>query len=346
MKRTASFARWIDDLVFYDEPQLVLMKTNRDHYMMAVAVNSEKLLYSNDMIEPFFCCEIRDKTYDRYFEQKADLHFTFTQAIGDLYYLFDSQSIDNGVVRLRQASGDEAHNASLWPETGFFAASHTSLYNISSFVGSMREFKIDGKWGAEDFSHFHGKMSDLYALFGAIRRFVSGNEGAEVASVKRLIQERFWRGGGSYVGFYDSLLDRNKLANVLPLEVAKIQYASPGRLTFKGDSRALSDISDMITTFEEKEKQLKRMYIDIYSILKRQRLLAAPPSRQFENKIWSDIVMSKSDELADGMRIDQKSSIYLACDSNVLVYAKVILSIYRRAKELHTFHAEGRVQPL
>jgi hypothetical protein len=46
------------------------------------------------------------------------------------------------------------------------------------------------------------------------------------------------------------------------------------------------------------------------------------------------------------MSLERVDEIYDACDRNVLVFAKVILSVFRRANELYAYHAESRVQRL
>ena len=82
-KAKAKTAELTDILVEYDGPQLLFLKSNRDHNMLAVAVENK------DMECPFFSCEIRDKFLERYFDGKADLLFTFRSAIGENYYFFE-----------------------------------------------------------------------------------------------------------------------------------------------------------------------------------------------------------------------------------------------------------------
>src|SRR5690606_19166327 len=183
--------------------------------MLAVAVSRPP------MLQAFFGCEINDKTYDRYFEGKSDLHYAFREALGAQYYFFDLAKLHDNVVTLEKSDLNEEEASPYWPQIGFFSRSHTSPFNRAKTVSSTKKFKIDGKWGANDFSHFHGKMSDLYALFGSISRLGGSEKGTERGFIREMIQERYWRGGGSYLGFYDSLFQRNTLARFTPLEVAK-----------------------------------------------------------------------------------------------------------------------------
>jgi hypothetical protein len=340
MTQQVATAKVIEDLVDYDGPQLLLLKTNRNRHMIAAAVRAA------DMDEPFFGCEVTDKTYDNYFDDRVDLHFVFRRAIGRFYYLFDLSKSEHDTVKLIKMKSDEAENPSFWPQVGFFARSHTTKFNRITAVSALKSYKIDGKWGANDFSHFHAKMSDLYALFGVLDRLDGQNSQTEMGFIKKTIQERFWQGGGSYVGFYDSLLTRNRLLNLAPLEVARIQYASPGEISLRGNKSALSEISDIISVFDTKWDRLMWSYRNIRSVLRKEKLLRARPTAHFSSASTREFVKKATREFADEMQLERVEEIFAACDHNVLVFAKVILSIFRRGNELYKFHAEGRVQRL
>jgi hypothetical protein len=341
MSALAKTAKVVEDLVDYDGPQLLLLKTNRKRHMLATAVPE----YPN-LEEPFFSAEIRDKTYDQYFDEKADLHFVFDQAIGKNYYLFDLATAEDNTVELKRVTEQEASNPSFWPQVGFFSRSHTTGFNRIKTSSVIQSFRIDGKWGTNDFSHFNAKISDLYGLFGVLGRLEGVNSKTEMGFIRHTIQERFWQGGGSYVGFYDSLIDRNRLLRLAPLEVAKIQYASPGEIALRGNKRALSDVSSILDVFDEKRDALAMSYRNIRGSLRKEGLLSAEPTTPFSSNTMRDFIRNKTREFAEQMRLERIDDIYDACDRNPLVFAKVILSIFRRADELYKFHAEGRVQRL
>jgi hypothetical protein len=342
MSALARTATVQEELVEYDGPQLLLLQTSKKRHMLATAIRYP------EMSEPFFCCEISEKTYDRYFGQIADLHYAFARALGGSYYFFDLATADSkDTVSLHRAKDDEAKTPSYWPQIGFFARSHTTSFNLPKTSGSTKTFKIDGRWGANDFSHFHGKMSNLYALFGVLGRLSDGtNDASEKSFIRHTIQERFWQGGGSYVGFYDSLMMRNRTLKLSPLEVAKIQYASPGEIALRGNKKALNEVNELLDVFDEKWKILSTHYGKIRGALQRENLLSAKPESEFSSRAMRAFVLSEIRKFADEMRLERVDEIYDACNRNVLVFAKVILSVYRRANELYTYHAEGRVQRL
>ena len=343
MTPLAKTANIIETLVDYDGPQLLLLKTNRGYHMISVAVRNEH------MAEPFFGCELNDKTYDGYFEQTWDLHYTFRHAVGHRYYLFDAAEISGHDVKLATVSDDQSIKNSYWPQVGFFSRSHTTAFNKIRRAASEKTFRIDGKWDASDFARFHGKMADLYALFGVVLRLdkVSGEAKArEMGFVTKVIHDRYWRGGGSYVGFYDSLMERNSLMHFARLDVAKIQYASPGEMTFRGNRDALSSVTTIMAIFEEKATALNGAYKIIYGILKKEKLLSAPPEKMFSLAHTERIVLDRSKILSEEMGIENAAELFDTCERNVLVFAKLVLSIYRRANELYKYQDEGRVRKL
>jgi hypothetical protein len=248
-------------LVEYDGPQVLLLKSSSKRHMIAVAVTRPGYEHA------FFTVEISDKTYDKYFEGTADLHFVFKQAAGGSYFFFDeaTATADNEVVLVKAKPG-EVEDAALWPKVGFFSRSHTNSFNRAVRPTSLQCYSIDGKWGADDFSHFHGKMSDLYLTFAAIGRLDGTNAAAERDYLKDVIQDRLWRGGGSYVGFYGSLAARNRVVRSVPLEVSKIKYASPGEIELRGQKAALSSIAEIVDVFEEHSIEFGQRYRHIRRI--------------------------------------------------------------------------------
>jgi hypothetical protein len=334
----ARTAKINEALVYYDEPQLLLLTSDRDVQMIAVAVRR------SGMQRPFFSCEVRDKIFDRYLDGRADLHYVFKEARREMYYFFDLENETDGWVSLRKATDAEVQDDTYWPKIGFFSRSHTIQYQLRPvFEDSLQEYKIDGNWEARDFSQFHGKISDLYALFSVLNRLDAKQPISERELMKRCIRDRFWQGGGSYVGFYDDLFSHVK--SISPLSVARIQYASPGSFALRGNKDALYDITQMIETFDLHQDDLDSSYREVYRILRKEQLLRAEKSSSFSSKAIEGFVRTRTFEFVKNMKIERANEIFEACDEIVLIFAKVVLSIFRRGNELYSFHAQGRVQP-
>jgi hypothetical protein len=242
------------------------------------------------------------------------------------------------------ATKQDLDNPDYWPAIGIFSRSHTSLFNRERAITTLKSYKIDGKWDAADFSHFYGKMSDLYSLFAVLTRFDGSNAPGERAFFAAALRERLFRGGGSYIGFYDDMNSQNAKHKLPPLEVSRIQYASPGLLDLRGDTNALSYTSDVISIFEDSARDLTDLYNSVHGALRKEKLLSADPDAQFSSKAIEEYVSLRTMELAHAMKIENVDSVYQATGPNLLVFAKLILSIYRRANELYMFEAEGRIQ--
>ena len=333
----AKTASLCEVLVFYDGPQLLLLKTDRTYSMLAVAISRNLIKH------PFFAVEVKDKVLDRYFDGKADLHFVFKNALGHRYYFFDLETSKNKTVELEKATTDEAQFEPYWPEPGAFSRMHTNPFKLRELAeAALKVFNIDGTWGANDFSQFHGKMSDLYAFYSLLNNLDGSSARTERGYMKRAIQERFWQGGGSYLGFYDDLEEHVK--SISPLEVARIQYASPGQIAFRGGKDALADIEQIMEVFEKDHDKLAENYRSIRRVLQKNKLLKARKSTTFPSKAVEGFVYDQTQVFGQKMKLEKINDIFLACDENVLIFSKVMLSIYRRARDLYMFHAESRVQ--
>lgn len=87
-------------------------------------------------------------------------------------------------------------------------------------------------------------------------------------------------------------------------------------------------------------------YREIYKTLKNDRMLSARPNVKFPFLHTEGKILSQSGNFAKNMGLDNIDELFESCEKNVLVFAKLILSIYRRANELYKYQDEGRVQKL
>jgi hypothetical protein len=330
-------AKFVQTLIFYDQPQLILLTSDRNENVIGVAISKP------DMEYPFFCGEVRNSTFSRYLEGRADLRYLLDDAIRQKYYFLDLKETEGDDIPLIPADADEARNPAYWPLPGAFSRSHTFPYGVRPQSGTATKvFKIDGNWSASDFSHFHGKISNLYAMMIVLHNTETDHSELERRYIKESIQRRFWAGGGSYVGFYDDLFNHVRISK--PLDVAKIVYASPGQIALSGDADAFSDIGRIIEQFENNHRQFRVEHNGLRQILARERLLRPRGRSTFSNPELARKVRADTTAFAGAMRIGKIEEIYEACDRNAVIFCKVILSIYWRANEIYMFHAEGRIQ--
>jgi len=125
----------------------------------------------------------------------------------------------------------------IWPigrGLGCFARSHTHSIDEDQEQAYEKTYNIDGQWDTRDFSRFYNKVEDLYAFNYLTIRSNSGEiKDKERENIRSSFVSRFWRGGGSYVGFYDDLTAT--AANTNAVEIARVKYASPGEIVLRGD---------------------------------------------------------------------------------------------------------------
>jgi hypothetical protein len=336
----AKSATLAQTLVFYDGPQVALLKSSRNIDMLAVAV--EKASYQM----PFFSCEVRDRPLTKYANGKIDLNYAFRFAEYGKYYFFDWCNIgDDRKVKLSPASEEEISDQAYYPAAGFFARDHTHALKskASTSEAFRRVFNIDGNWEASEFSKFYEKISDLYAFLYVAKKQDEGTLNAvDTAAVKDAISSQFWRGGGSYVKFYDSISDRVGMSD--PLTVAKIAYASPGEIVLEGRSEIFQELDHMVASFAKSFEKIKGLNSKVEVTLKREGLKRAAKTSAFSSVALEQTVKEQSLMLASLMDMEKPQQILALCDENILVFSKVVLSFYRRARDLYLFHAQGRVQ--
>ncbi|TXM96738.1 hypothetical protein FV242_33185, partial [Methylobacterium sp. WL64] len=202
--RTASTAQLAQTLTYFDGPQVALLRTDRNREMLAVHVDRD------DMNHAMFACEINKSTLRKYMDQRFDLRYTFTDSeYGIKHYFFDWDSMHDKIVKLKIATKDEIENEDFYPEPGFFSRHHTREYAAPARAAAeAQKYKIDGTWDASDFSKFYGRISDLYAVMTlSSSKLIKSVAEIDLIFVRQTISHYMWRGGGSYVNFYDSVFE-------------------------------------------------------------------------------------------------------------------------------------------
>jgi len=334
MPRHSLTAHILQTLMYYDGPQILLLRSSRDMRMIAAAVEHDAMTF------PFFVCDVVERDFRKYMHGKADLHYLYK--VTRNHYFFDLATEENMRVSLRRATSAEIEDDKYYPDPGFFARSHTELVEgFDTVEADSYVYNIEGSWDASDFSRFYSNIEDVYSVLVALAKMTSGTVSDKADEIRQFIEERFWQGGGSYVGFYDSLFDL--IRTMFPLRMGKLRYASPGEIEVRGDGEAFSDINALVATFDDQEKELSELYNSIDGVLGREHLRRASADTPFSGHLLEQYVKDKTLELSRRMDIEGSKMLSL-CNNNTLVFSKVVLSFYRRAKILYVFHAEGRVR--
>jgi hypothetical protein len=166
-KNNIRTARFVQTLVYYDQPQLILLKSDRGNDVVGIAIPRSEMEY------PFLSCEVRESTFSRYLAGTADLRFLLDDAIRQKYYFIDLVDADTDILPMIPAADDEARRPEYWPQPGAFSRAHTTPYGAPKRGAATKVFKIDGSWSASDFAHFHGKIANLYAMLIVLKNMDS-----------------------------------------------------------------------------------------------------------------------------------------------------------------------------
>lgn len=332
-------ANFVQTLMYYDGPQVVLLTIGKKgSTMVAVAIQKDGMEY------PFFGCAVKKRDWERYLEGKVDLFYLFANATVGHKYFFDLDKLgDDGVVTLKKATDAELEVPDIWPDRGFFATYHTEpLADLPNVENDIQVFNIDGTWEAVDFSGFYGKLSDIYAIFYLREMFEGGHASAAVLDkAKAAVRARLWQAGGSYKGFYGALGDG--VPSMSRLRVSRIQYASPGKIELRGREDLFEDMLTSLDHLKAGLGEAKEAYRYIDQVLAHESLKKAGPNSTFSAEGLKNSVKEKSLFLLKQMGIRKPETFFDVCDQNVLVFAKLTLSVYRRFKGIYDFVAEGRI---
>lgn len=332
-RRKANTARIERALVMYDGPQLALLRADTDAVLIGHAVELEPYAF------PLICCEPLDRYVNLYLTGKVDLRYVFDATPVSRFYVGDFGGSEKTVKlnKLKKLEED------LLPEKGIFASVHTEPSPSTVPVNLYHQkFLIDGTWEAREFSQLNGKLADAYSLNSIARKLSSGPASLEdEVFLRSAIADREWLGGGSYLSFYGGVKTHR---SVHPLKVVGIEYHSPGYVEVAGDKEGLVEVVKAISEVISKHEQIKKVYLSIRKSLQSDGLLKSDRYMDFSADILRDYVEKQSTILANMLMLPNADLLLKASDGNVLVYAKLVSSYYRRIKGLANFYIEGRVQ--
>jgi hypothetical protein len=339
--RSATTAQILQTLVYYDGPQVLFLQSSRGMDMLAVACDRVGMDYA------FFACEIGIRTLKSYIDGAIDLNYAFrSKETGKKFYFFDlAKSTDNGVM-LKRSTLAEINDEEYYPESGFFARSHTDNLILSESQSSVEHaYAIDGTWAAVDFSRFYGKLADLYAILTVSISAISGSIGDKtIKTIQETIAGYAFRGGGSYVGLYDEA--ENRVHEFNPLSVRRISYASPGTIVLQGGMSALDEVDHLIETYRLNTKDIDDKARQIDKMLSSLGLKSVAKRDVGPEFYRSEFFRDRSDALLKAMSFASSDGLHKLCQENAVIFAKLALSIHRRVKGLQKFQAEGRVKIL
>lgn len=336
-------------LVWLEGPQLVTISGSRNSNWVGVAVDE-----IDEMEYPFFCVRVTKKSLKKYFDGKVDLWGLFSfpsQTSNDMreYMSFDYASINEKSLEffLNPVVAKEDY----FPSKGIFADHNTENVDLTKEGLDIQNesedeytVNIDGSWDLTEFSWFGNKVASVYSFLHCIRTLECANDDERDKTIKRLkgtFVNHPWEGGFSYVHFY------RDISSCVPandrLEVKEIKYASPGHISLCGHRTTFDDLDDTIKSMINKFYLARKSYSSLVDVLRKNKLLERKEDIKGSLQV-QQIVSTLVKDVCHHMSLQGLDNIFESCDENWITTAKIVMSFYRRVKDLTDFYREGRAQ--
>jgi hypothetical protein len=323
-------------LLWYDQPEIVLLKRDNFEYILAVSSAVEEAGECK-----FVGASMTLQQVAGYQNGKFDLRYAMSHANLRRYWEFEfrGHELQVAIKKIRKTS-DEV-NASI-PDAGFFSREHHFIEAIKrQAADSDEQFDIDGSWELGEFSRFYGQVEDIYYMFSDLSQFNDPNTPTNTKTIIANAFDRPWRGGGSYVGFYDKIANDNQY--VAPLRVSGIQYNSPGFVKIRAKKEPFENIIALLQGYAHEIRETRRAHNALYKLMSFSKLLK-PDRRAVPSKAIRESVLDLAKNLASHMPGVDLSLLVDMARGDEIVAAKVLLSIFRRMERLYKFFEEGRVK--
>ncbi len=336
MKLIDATAKVEQVLLWYDQAEIVLLKINPLEYILAVSSG-----HANDSNDMYVGASMTLAFLADYQDGKFDLRYALAHANLRRYWSFsyDGQLEKVTITRLKRTSDTVISSL---PDTGFFSREHHAIDTVKKFIPDTAEtFDIDGSWELGEFSQFYGQVEDIYYIFNDIRRF---NDSATNSKVKAAISQaldRPWRGGGSYVGYYDKIANDN--APTAKLKVSGIKYNSPGYVSVRAKKKPFEDMVALLQSYAHNINSMRKAHSALYRFMSANKLLSSD-AKKFVNAASRASISTHAARLDAYMPGDAYQTFLKMSEGSEVVAAKILLSMFRRMERLYRYFEQGRVK--
>jgi hypothetical protein len=333
---THTTATYKKTLLYYDGAQVIRMATSRGTVVLG-------LLVDDGFLDSYFSVEISQEVYKQYLSERFDLKYVFENPSPKAWYLLPDQIVLGDQFRLSNFRVLPEEHKEKFPERGFFASAHSEPDNI--MVVEKRQqvsLVIDGNWKLRDLSKFSRQLEDLYAFFNGLRAFVSDRTSEEAKKDYTDAFVRPWSSGGSYTGFFKSIV--SQLSPNDQLEIDSIRYASLGEIRIEAKIDTFEAVTEVLSALAERGPVIKDAYNVLWKVLDENSLLSDGRNFVGRHSDLAESISEKSQTLASEFGAEIYDSLLKLTGSNLVVAAKTLLALYRRADRMNEFYRQGRVQ--
>jgi hypothetical protein len=327
-------AKYLKTLVYMDEPQVIALMSGQS-YVIAVAIPSIE-----GMEMPFAAVTAVKSDWLAYLDGSVDLRYLFTYPIHRTAFKFDLSKMKG--QRVSMTPVDNVLPEDWLPAPRFFATSHTEPDAGEKLSDTTTRLLIDGEWDMPDLGLFYNRYSDVYYFVAVTDQYA--DENVELDRRKKTLdafQDCLFKGGFSYVNFYDDL--GGNVSRSERLNIDKIKYESPGYVTIHGDQHYFDSLMKLIKRFLANRETAKQKYSELHNYLSKGKFLALTASSFVNDDSTASYIMSKTIEFADILGVPQLNVIQKLVSGNSLAFAKIILSFHRRLEDTSKYFAQGRI---
>jgi len=204
----------------------------------------------------------------------------------------------------------------------------------------LYDVPIDGNWFIKDLDNFCNVYSQLYAFFYCTKpQFMTdiGNR------VHRLL-EAPWKGGFSRVNLFEAL--QKNVPAVHDLKIHEMAYASPGDITIEALESVGSSVKNTVIRYKSEITEIGLAVRSLNAVLSAKALRRVDLSKYSDAKLPltdqdKSFISEKMQVIADSLCIQSEFVDLASRSPNMVVSAKVLLSVVSRIERLADFQAAG-----
>lgn len=330
-KRKSLTAKLLKVLVYYDQPQLVLLRKGKLLFL-AVAVPADGKM-------EFLAVSVRPGDFELYLNDRRDLLYMFTRPAKRVLYYFDLLAMKDGEVKMEKC--DNAIPEGHLPGPHLFASDHTEVDDFENDIKGIETLYLDGEWDLPELGKFQQKISDVYTFMFTIDDWQDAAISDEKRNnIAKAFLDKPFRGGSSYGSYFDDLEDRLSISDRVRLK--SIEKASPGNMKIIGVPEIFHEVETLITSYLSNRDALISKYHELHNFLQKQELLRVAVKNFDVNDTRSGFIRDSSSSLSELIGLDCFDAIDSLTGRNALGTAKIVLALFRRISGAGEFFAQGR----
>lgn len=197
---------------------------------------------------------------------------------------------------------------------------------------------IDGDWSLEDLYKFSRSYEQLYF---AVEAMLPTDDEETEARLVRTFQSFPWQGGYSAVNFYNSL--KWATPKRYRPDIVSIKYASPGWIELFLLLPLAAQVATSVVTIAGALYACNRTYNAIYVDMQNRKLLRMEVQKRERELTLDEIRFLKRsfEDLSSLMGLENADEIHRRT-GNPLISLKILMSMYRRFRDLAKFQSDGK----